>query len=97
MSIWPITPPRDEPRHAGNGSLIAEYAQERRIFVPIDTAPKHLIDAFLAAEDKNFYDHVGIDFIGIVRAVFANVVNVVSGDGWKARQPSPSKWRKTFC
>lgn len=73
------TPPVMSRAHAGNGSLIAEYAQERRIFVPIDTAPKHLIDAFLAAEDKNFYDHVGIDFMGILRAVFANVVNVVSG------------------
>ncbi|NCF79804.1 MAG: PBP1A family penicillin-binding protein, partial [Alphaproteobacteria bacterium] len=73
------TPPVMSRAHAGNGSLIAEYAQERRIFVPIDTAPKHLIDAFLAAEDKDFYDHVGIDFMGILRAVFANVVNVVSG------------------
>ena len=62
------TPPVMSRAHAGNGSLIAEYAQERRIFVPIDTAPKHLIDAFLAAEDKNFYEHVGIDFMGIVRS-----------------------------
>ena len=54
------TPPVMSRAHAGNGSLIAEYAQERRIFVPIDTAPKHLIDAFLAAEDKNFYEHVGL-------------------------------------
>ena len=73
------TPPVMSRAHAGNGSLIAEYAQERRIFVPIDTAPKHLIEAFLAAEDKNFYDHPGIDFVGIGRAVFANMVNVVSG------------------
>lgn len=73
------TPPVMSRAHAGNGALIAEYAQERRIFVPITTAPKHLIDAFLAAEDKNFYDHSGIDFRGIVRAVFANVVNVATG------------------
>lgn len=73
------TPPVMSRAHAGNGSLIAEYAQERRIFVPIDTAPKHLIEAFLAAEDKKFYDHPGIDFVGIGRAVFANMVNVVSG------------------
>ncbi len=73
------TPPVMSRAHAGSGSLIAEYAQERRIFVPIDTAPEHLINAFLAAEDKNFYDHSGIDFAGVLRAVFANMVNLVTG------------------
>ena len=73
------TPPVMSRAHAGNGLLIAEYAQERRIFVPIDTAPEHLINAFLAAEDKNFYDHSGIDFIGILRAVVSNLRNVVTG------------------
>ena len=73
------TPPVMSRAHAGDGQLIAEYAQERRIFVPIDTAPNHLIDAFLAAEDKNFYDHSGIDFAGILRAVFANIINVAAG------------------
>ena len=73
------TPPVMSRAHAGDGQLIAEYAQERRIFVPIDTAPNHLIDAFLAAEDKNFYDHSGIDFAGILRAVFANIINVATG------------------
>lgn len=73
------TPPVMSRAHAGDGRLIAEYAQERRIFVPIDTAPTHLIDAFLAAEDKNFYDHVGIDFTGILRAVVQNVINVATG------------------
>ncbi|MED5324281.1 MAG: transglycosylase domain-containing protein, partial [Pseudomonadota bacterium] len=73
------TPPVMSRVHAGDGSLIAEYAQERRLFVPIDVVPEHVINAFLAAEDKNFYNHIGIDFIGIARAVFQNVLNVASG------------------
>jgi penicillin-binding protein 1A len=59
--------------HAADGSLIAEYARERRLYVPIQATPKLLINAFLSAEDKNFYKHMGIDPEGIVRAVVANV------------------------
>ncbi|MCB5175945.1 MULTISPECIES: penicillin-binding protein 1A [Microvirga] len=59
--------------HASDGSLIAEYARERRLYVPIDATPKLVINAFLSAEDKNFYKHMGIDPEGIVRAVVANV------------------------
>ncbi|MEL6871605.1 MAG: penicillin-binding protein 1A, partial [Pseudomonadota bacterium] len=54
--------------HANNGALIAEYARERRIFVPINTIPKVVINAFLAAEDKRFYEHGGLDYYGITRA-----------------------------
>ncbi len=56
--------------HAHDGSLIAEYARERRIFVPINTIPKTVIAAFLSAEDKRFYEHGGLDLQGIARAVF---------------------------
>jgi penicillin-binding protein 1A len=59
--------------HAADGALIAEYARERRLYVPIQAIPKLVIDAFLSAEDKNFYRHAGIDPEGIVRAVVANV------------------------
>src|SRR6187397_2057346 len=55
--------------HAGDGSLVAEYARERRLYIPIQAVPKLVINAFLAAEDKNFYDHGGLDFGGILRAV----------------------------
>jgi penicillin-binding protein 1A len=54
--------------HAADGSLLAEYARERRLYVPIQAVPKLVINAFVAAEDKNFYEHGGIDFSGIARA-----------------------------
>ncbi len=61
--------------HASDGSLIAEYARERRLYIPIQAVPKLVIDAFLAAEDKNFYEHGGLDFIGIARAAVSYVEN----------------------
>ena len=54
--------------HAADGSLVAEYARERRLYIPIQAVPKLVINAFLAAEDKNFYEHGGLDFFGITRA-----------------------------
>src|SRR6202008_5112432 len=47
--------------HAADGSLLAEYAKERRLYLPIQAVPKLVINAFLAVEDKNFYEHGGID------------------------------------
>src|SRR6476646_2806514 len=54
--------------HAADGSLVAEYARERRLYIPIQAVPKLVVSAFLAAEDKNFYEHGGLDFTGIARA-----------------------------
>jgi penicillin-binding protein 1A len=54
--------------HASDGSLVAEYAKERRLYIPIQAVPKMVINAFIAAEDKNFYEHSGLDFGGILRA-----------------------------
>ena len=54
--------------HASDGSLLGEYSKERRLYLPIQAAPKMVINAFLAAEDKNFYEHGGIDFTGMARA-----------------------------
>ncbi|MDR3498085.1 MAG: penicillin-binding protein 1A [Parvibaculum sp.] len=64
--------------HAGDGTLIAEYAKERRLYVPISVIPKRVIDAFLAAEDKNFYSHGGVDASGIARAMVDNIINIVN-------------------
>jgi penicillin-binding protein 1A len=54
--------------HASDGALLAEYSKERRLYLPIQAVPKLVINAFLAAEDKNFYEHGGIDFTGMARA-----------------------------
>ncbi|MFM2130619.1 MAG: hypothetical protein RL477_2165 [Pseudomonadota bacterium] len=64
--------------HAGDGSLITEYATEKRVFVPITATPKLVIKAFLAAEDKNFYSHPGVDFLGVVRAAVTNAMKFAS-------------------
>ncbi len=62
--------------HAGDGRLLAEFAVEKRVFVPIGAMPRRVVQAFLAAEDKNFYTHTGIDFLGVVRAVATNIKNL---------------------
>ena len=71
-------PPTVTRVYAGDGRLMEEYAQEKRVFVPVEAIPKRLIQAFLAAEDKNFYSHPGIDPLSIVRAVVTNVERLVS-------------------
>ncbi|MBF0562658.1 MAG: penicillin-binding protein 1A [Alphaproteobacteria bacterium] len=61
--------------YAGDGSLIAEYASEKRVFVPLDAMPKRVTNAFLSAEDKSFYTHPGVDFMGVFRATVTNLRN----------------------
>ncbi len=66
-------PPTVTRVHAGDGRLLAEYAREKRIFVPVSAIPARVKNAFIAAEDKNFYRHFGIDPLGILRAVIDNI------------------------
>ena len=84
--------------HANDGRLLAEYARERRIYVPINAVPKRLIHAFMSAEDKNFYEHHGIDLKAFGAAVVANVRRL-AGMGGSKRGASTitSRSRKTFC
>ncbi|MCB4770339.1 penicillin-binding protein 1A [Ancylobacter sp. Lp-2] len=65
--------------HAADGSLLAEYAKERRLYLPIQNIPDLVKDAFISAEDKNFYSHGGIDVTGIGRAAYAFLQNYGSG------------------
>ncbi len=65
--------------HADDGSLLAEYATERRLFLPVTAIPDLVKSAFISAEDKNFYSHGGLDYMGIGRAVMTNLRNRGSG------------------
>jgi penicillin-binding protein 1A len=80
-SLAKYEPPVMTRIHAHDGSLMAEYARERRIFVPINVVPKLVIAAFLSAEDKRFYEHGGLDFAGIGRALINNFQN------WGKKRP----------
>ncbi|MBR2921906.1 MAG: penicillin-binding protein 1A [Alphaproteobacteria bacterium] len=65
--------------YAGDGQLMAEYAAEKRLFVPEEKIPERVKQAFISAEDKSFYSHFGIDFTGIARAIMVNIKNLGSG------------------
>ncbi|MBI3440726.1 MAG: penicillin-binding protein 1A [Proteobacteria bacterium] len=66
-------PPIVTRAYASDGRLLAEFATEKRVYVPISTVPPRVIHAFISAEDKNFYTHPGVDIAGIVRAAVINV------------------------
>ena len=69
-------PPTTTRIHAGDGKLITEFYIEPRVFVPISAIPKRVIDSFIAAEDGNFYTHIGIDPLAILRATITNIRNI---------------------
>ncbi|WP_309084531.1 penicillin-binding protein 1A [Chelativorans sp.] len=72
-------PPVTTRIHASDGALMAEFAHERRLYLPIQAIPDRVKAAFLSAEDKNFYSHPGIDAVGLIRAVITNAQNFGSG------------------
>lgn len=63
---------------AGDGRLMAEYATERRVFVPVSAMPPLVVHAFLSAEDRNFYSHLGIDPLAMARAAATDVLRVAT-------------------
>jgi len=67
--------------HSGDGRLFAEYATEKRVFVTITAIPKNVWDAFLVVEDRNFYNHIGLDWIGLFRATFHNIFSYLTNRG----------------
>jgi len=77
QALQNYSPPVTTRVYAGDGTLLGEYAHERRIFVPIAFVPKRVVDAFTSAEDRNFFSHPGIDPAGIMRAAVKDVFNVI--------------------
>lgn len=65
--------------YAADGTPVAEYARQNRIAVPLASIPRRVVDAFLAAEDKRFFRHSGIDFVAVVRATFWNLSHAANG------------------
>ena len=71
-------PPVSSKVYSGDGQLVADFSKEKRIFVPINSIPKKVINSFLSAEDKNFFSHPGVDAKGVLRAIINNIKNIVS-------------------
>ena len=69
-------PPISSRVYSENSKLIAEYALEKRLFIPYESLPDKIINSFLSAEDKNFFSHPGIDAKGILRAIVKNLKNI---------------------
>ena len=72
-------PPVMSRVYAANGAFLASYARQRRLFVPIEAMPPHLLHAFLSAEDKNFFNHPGLDARGVLRALLSNARKLLRG------------------
>ncbi len=72
-------PPVASRVHAGDGALLAEFATQKRLFVPVKAMPPQLVQAFLSAEDKAFFQHPGVDPVALARAVVTNMAAIGTG------------------
>jgi len=71
-------PPVSSKVYSGDGELVNDFSTEKRIFVPFNAISEKVINAFLSAEDKNFYSHPGVDAKGVLRAIINNISNITS-------------------
>ena len=89
-------PPVTTRVHAGNGLLVAEFARERRLFVPEPAIPDVVKQAFISAEDKNFYEHNGLDYRGIMRAAVRYVPDKMAGNSLEGGSTITQQVAKNF-
>ena len=71
-------PPVSSKVYSGEGELVSDFSSEKRIFVPYKAIPQIVINAFLSAEDKNFFSHPGVDAKGVLRATINNISNIIN-------------------
>ncbi len=83
QTLRDYSPPVVSRVYANDGSLIAEFSREKRLYLPIANIPDKIIYAFVSAEDKNFFAHGGIDYLGIVKATIRNARTIIEGTGRK--------------
>ncbi len=71
-------PPVSSKLYSGNGVLVSDFSSEKRIFIPYSAISQTVINAFLSAEDKNFFEHPGVDAKGVIRAIKNNIFNILN-------------------
>ena len=89
-------PPVSSKVYSGDGELVADFSQEKRVFVPYSSIPKNVINAFLSAEDKNFFSHPGVDAKGVLRAVINNISNIISSERLEGASTITQQVAKNF-
>ena len=89
-------PPVSSKVYSGEGELVADFSQEKRVFVPYSSIPKNVINAFLSAEDKNFFSHPGVDAKGVLRAVVNNISNIISSERLEGASTITQQVAKNF-
>src|ERR1700744_474691 len=90
------SPPVTTRVYAGKGPVLGEYARESRIFIPASFIPKLVSEAFTSAEDRNFYNHPGIDPSGILRAAIKDVGLVIEGHRPQGASTIPQQVARDF-
>ena len=89
-------PPVSSKMYSGNGELVADFSSEKRIFVPYSSIPQNVINAFLSAEDKNFFSHPGVDAKGVLRAVINNIGNILTSKRLEGASTITTSCKKFF-